>query len=130
MAPQFHETVMGHRFFNSQLPELTKAINRLANGMQAEQSQTGNPMISQLSEATRNRLFAVMENGEKAEALAQAFTEQVMNDDENPARMGFYLAKAILDGNVEDLLIAVCGWKVESLLNLAECGSAYPKEDA
>lgn len=29
-GPNFHETVMGHRFFGSQLPKLINAIERLA----------------------------------------------------------------------------------------------------
>ena len=34
MAIQFHETVMGHRFFEQQLPQLLKAVNRLAAAME------------------------------------------------------------------------------------------------
>lgn len=34
MAIQFHETVMGHRFFEQQLPQLIKAVNRLAAAME------------------------------------------------------------------------------------------------
>lgn len=33
-APQFHETMYGKRFFESQLPKLTKAIDRLAAAME------------------------------------------------------------------------------------------------
>ena len=31
---QFHETVFGRRFYDSQLPQLIKAINRLAEAME------------------------------------------------------------------------------------------------
>lgn len=34
MAIQFHETVMGHRFFEQQLPQLIKAVERLAAAME------------------------------------------------------------------------------------------------
>lgn len=29
----------------------------------------------------------------------------------------YYAAKAILDGSIDDLLIAICGWSVSSLLD-------------
>lgn len=34
MGPQFHETGYGRTFFQSQLPNLIKAINRLADAME------------------------------------------------------------------------------------------------
>lgn len=40
-APQFHETVMGHRFFEVQVPKLIKAIDRLATAME---ETNANPM--------------------------------------------------------------------------------------
>jgi len=39
MEPQFHETGYGRTFFQSQLPNLIKAINRLA---EAIEKQNGN----------------------------------------------------------------------------------------
>ena len=36
MGPQFHETGYGRTFFQSQLPNLTKAINRLADAMEKQ----------------------------------------------------------------------------------------------
>ena len=38
MGPQFHETKYGQRFFDKQLPELTKALNRLAEAKENENS--------------------------------------------------------------------------------------------
>ena len=35
MGIQFHETQMGARFFNRQLPDLINAVNRLADAMEA-----------------------------------------------------------------------------------------------
>ena len=34
MGPQFHETEYGRRFFGKQLPDLIKAINRLADAVE------------------------------------------------------------------------------------------------
>ena len=36
MGPQFHETGYGRTFFQSQLPNLVKAINRLADAMEKQ----------------------------------------------------------------------------------------------
>lgn len=36
VGPEFFQTQMGRRFFESQLPNLTKAINRLADVKEAE----------------------------------------------------------------------------------------------
>ena len=81
------------------------------------------------TEKTRGRLGAVMADAEKAEKLGEVFAEQVASDDEKKRRIGYYLAKAILDDNVEDLLVAVCGWTSKSLLDIAEFGMAYPEEE-
>ena len=66
---------------------------------------------------------------EMSEKLGEAFVAQVVSDDEKKQRIGYYLAKAILDDSIEDLLVAVCGWTSKSLLNIAEFGTAYPEED-
>ena len=36
MGPQFHETDYGRRFFQSQLPNLIKGINRLAEAIEKQ----------------------------------------------------------------------------------------------
>lgn len=54
---QFHETIMGHRFFEHQLPQLIKALNRCADAMEK---------ANQISEAKD------AEAKEKAEKAAEA----------------------------------------------------------
>ena len=66
---------------------------------------------------------------EKSEKFGEVFCEQIETDDEKKQRIGYYLAKAILDDSIEDLLVAVCGWTSESLLNIADFGTAHPKEE-
>lgn len=41
MGPQFFETGYGKRFFESQLPELIKSINRLADAIEAHTKNGG-----------------------------------------------------------------------------------------
>jgi hypothetical protein len=40
MSFQFHDTVYGHRFFDHQLPELIKALNRVADAMKPAPTPT------------------------------------------------------------------------------------------
>ena len=81
------------------------------------------------TDRTRERLQSVMGSLEMSEKLGEAFVAQVVSDDEKKQRIGYYLAKAILDDSIEDLLVAVCGWTSKSLLNIAEFGTAYPEEE-
>lgn len=124
MGIQFQETVYGKRFFDSQLPALIKALNRLADVKQAEQP-TPFPLAD---EATQKRLNAAVEDSEKAETFARAFFDAITSDDEAYENIGFHMARAILRNNIEELLVAVSGWSSKSLLNLAEYGTADPKE--
>ena len=126
MGLQFHETGYGKRFFDRQLPDLIKAINRLADVKQAER-----PMPFPLAdEATRKRLQGVLSDTEKAEAFAKAFFDAITSDDEACDDIGFHMARAILHNNTEELLVAVSGWGSKSLLNIAEYGTAEPKGGA
>lgn len=122
MEMQFYETVYGRRFFDSQLPELIKAINRLADVKQAEQ-RTPFPLAD---ESTRKKLQSFMADSEKAEAFAKAFFDEIASDSENYDDIGLHMARAILNNNVEELLVSVSGWSSKSLLNIAEYGVADP----
>ncbi len=124
MGFQFHETAYGKRFFDSQLPALIKALNRLADAKQAGQPTPFPPA----DEATRKRLMSVMADTEKAEAFAKAFFDEINSDDDSYVDIGFHMARAILDNNIEAFLVAVSGWSSKSLLNIAEYGTANPKE--
>ena len=42
MGPQFHESQYGQRFFNKQLPDLIKAINRLADAVEEANKKNEN----------------------------------------------------------------------------------------
>lgn len=90
---------------------------------------SANGLYSKATGETYDRLRATMASMEKSEKLGEVFCEQVATDDEQQQRIGYYLAKAILDDSIEDLLVAVCGWTSKSLLNIADFGTAYPKEE-
>jgi len=64
-------------------------------------------------------LNEALNNDELSERLALSLLNSVDTDDENPTRMGRYFAKAYLEKNMDDLLIAICGWSMQSLLEFA-----------
>lgn len=103
--------------------------SRLNYALTVKPFTSANGLYPKATEETYDRLRAVMANMEKSEKLGEVFCEQVETDDEQKRRIGYYLAKAILDDSIEDLLVAVCGWTSKSLLNIAEFGTAYPKEE-
>ena len=86
-------------------------------------------LFPKVDEKTYDRLRKVMSDVEKAEKFGNALKDAIESDDEKNGRFGYYLAKAIVDDNIEDLLIAICGWTSKSLLNIAECGTAYTEEN-
>ena len=103
--------------------------SRLNYALTVKPFASANGLYPKASGKTYDRLRAVMASMEKSEKLGEVFCEQVETDDEKQQRIGYYLAKAILDDSIEDLLVAICGWTSESLLNIADFGTAYPKEE-
>ena len=116
MGLQLHETVYGKNFFEYQLPKLTEAIENLSENIKRQKDSEGTEK-EDLAPEKREALLAVLQNPTKAEAYGRGNTEQVETDDESPEKIGYYAAKAILDGSMDDLLIAICGWSVSSLLD-------------
>ena len=116
MGLQLHETVYGKNFFEYQLPKLTEAIENLSENIKRQKDSEGTEK-EHLAPEKREALLAVLQNPQKAEAFGRRITEQVETDDESPEKIGYYAAKAILDGSMDDLLIAICGWSVSSLLD-------------
>ena len=116
MGLQLHEKVYGKIFFEYQLPKLTEAIENLSENIKRQKDSEGTEK-EDLAPEKREALLAVLQNPQKAEAFGRRITEQVETDDESPEKIGYYAAKAILDGSVDDLLIAICGWSVSSLLD-------------
>lgn len=103
--------------------------SRLYYALAVKPFTSANGLYPKATCETYDRLRAVMASMEKSEKLGEVFCEQIATDDEKAQRIGYYLAKAILDDSIEDLLVAVCGWTSQSLLNIADFGSAYQKEE-
>lgn len=122
MAPQFHETIYGQRFFDRQLPQLTNAITDLARVLSENKPSKADSLLVQpapnLDGETKEKLLQIMQDPQKAELLADIFNEQVATDSEKLSSVGFYMAKAIIDNSIDDLLIAICGYRIKSLLDM------------
>ncbi|MCL1855877.1 MAG: hypothetical protein FWF86_09100 [Clostridia bacterium] len=65
------------------------------------------------------RLLQIIENEDDCECLALEVSRQIFTDDENPVKRGRTLARAYLDGDINGILNALCGWDMESLIKLA-----------
>ena len=119
MGFQFQDTVYGRNFFDHQLPQLIKELHKIGDALNSRNEKSIAPSRT-LTEEQRIRLQAIMEDEEKSEAVANCLLEQIRTDDEPPRKVGHYFVKAVLDQNIDDLMIAICGWSVNSLLDMAE----------
>ncbi len=119
MGLQFHETMYVKNFFECQLPMLTEVLTRIADAeekklqIQPEKPIKKNPLLTQDTVAI---LTAITNCPKKAEKLGELICSQVLTDDESPEKVGRYAAQAILNGSINDLLLAICGWTVAGLL--------------
>lgn len=56
---------------------------------------------------------------EKCDVFVSTFIKELDSDDESYSKKGYHMLKAIQENNIENFLIAVCGWNAESLLKKA-----------
>lgn len=78
-----------------------------------------------MNEHTKEQLRAVLEDEEKTAAFAKKILETTDTDDESYEDIGNSVIHALLNNDADGLLIALCGWSVESLLNLMETDLPY-----
>ena len=81
-----------------------------------------------MNEQTKEQLRAVLEDEEKTAAFAQKILETIDTDDESYEDIGNSVIHALLNNNAEGLLIALCGWSADSLLNLMKTDLPYREE--
>ena len=53
------------------------------------------------------------------ENLAETLFDSIDTDGEKLSRVGYYFAKAYIENNIDDLLIAICGWSMKSLIEMS-----------
>ncbi len=81
------------------------------------------------SKETVGKLTEMLSDEEKSEAFAEVLKREMATDTENPSRMGHYMAKAIIEGNIEDFLVAICGWTSKTLVEFTEKKLLEDKEN-
>ena len=81
-----------------------------------------------MNEQTKEQLRAVLEDEEKTAAFAEKILETTDTDDESYEDLGNSVIYALLNNDADGLLIALCGWSAESLLNLMETDLPYREE--
>ena len=81
-----------------------------------------------MNEQTKEQLRAVLEDEEKTAAFAQKILETIDTDDESYEDIGNSVIHALPNNDADGLLIALCGWSAESLLNLMETDLPYREE--
>ena len=81
-----------------------------------------------MNEQTKEQLRAVLKDEEKTAAFAQKILETIDTDDESYEDIGNSVIHALLNNDADGLLIALCGWSAESLLNLIETDLPYREE--
>ena len=81
-----------------------------------------------MNEHTKEQLRDVLEDEEKTAAFAKKILETTDTDDESYEDIGNSVIHALLNNDADGFLIALCGWSVESLLNLMETDLPYREE--
>lgn len=146
---QFYETVMGKRFFESQLPELTKALNRMATAMeqnavmqepapQPAKFESNRSYISEMYEAAKHsqidlclrpctltaevqqQLQAVLADNKEAAKLSAAIERTLLDENEPFYNKGSSVAKALLANDSCELFMALTGLRIEDMLDIAD----------
>lgn len=70
-------------------------------------------------ERNNDEALEIIANNEGlSEGFAETVVNQMANDDEAPHNVGSQLARAISGNNVNDALLALTGWSVDSLLDM------------
>ena len=73
--------------------------------------------IQQQNSSIQNRLFRIMANPQMCSRFAEHLFDQINTDDESLEKIGFYLCKAYTEGDLNQLLVSICGWSMDSLLD-------------
>ena len=81
-----------------------------------------------MNERIKEQLTLMLEDEEKTAAFAEKILETTDTDDESYEDIGNSVIYALLNNDAEGLLIALCGWSAESLLNLMETDFPYREE--
>lgn len=69
------------------------------------------------SEDNNDTLESILEDTDKCERFAEIALEEIRNDEEQLRHIGSNIIKAYQNGDCDAMLIALCGWSMDSLLS-------------
>ena len=64
-----------------------------------------------------NALDSILEDSDKCEGFAEMVLDEIRSDEEQLRHIGSNIIKAYQNGDCDELLIAICGWSMDSLLD-------------
>lgn len=73
---------------------------------------------SQKLSALHQKLHQIMSDTGLCEQFGECVSDNLKTDEEPFKNIGYYLCKAYLEEDLDQLLVAICGWSMGSLLNL------------
>lgn len=73
-------------------------------------------------EELKKQIWAILLKGDEEliENIYLKAKEQIANDHENPYREGRFFLQAFVDDDPQAMLLALCGWNINSLIIMAE----------
>lgn len=76
-------------------------------------------VLEELAEHNNNDLSPfdkILQSTDKCESFAEVILKEIRSDEEQPHHIGANIIKAYSNGNCDALLIALCGWSMDGLL--------------
>ena len=72
--------------------------------------------VDSSEEDNGDTLESILEDTDKCERFAEVVLDEINSDEEQPHHIGSNIIKAYQNGDCDALLIALCGWSMDSLL--------------
>ena len=65
---------------------------------------------------TKEKLQSILDCDEKAEQLTEEILDMIHSNDESLDDIGRSVVHAILNNDAEDLLLTLCGWSIDTII--------------
>lgn len=62
----------------------------------------------------------LMNDSDFCEVLGDVIRDEIENDDAHSRHVGKYALRAYMDNDANDMLIAICGWSTNTLIEMAQ----------
>ena len=65
---------------------------------------------------TKEKLQSILDCDEEAEQLTEGILDMIHSNDESPDDIGRSVVFAIINNDAEDLLLTLCGWSIDTII--------------